>query len=74
MKDKELNLENVKAPHTLGWSSYILLVKFLSIDSTEEVVNLFEVVLYQPRNLSVHESEDGECVCVYDTLMESDTL
>ena len=45
MKDKELNLEDVKDPHTLGWVSYILLVQFLYIDSTEEVVSLFEVRL-----------------------------
>ena len=51
MKDKELKLEDVKTPHTLGWSSYILLVKFVSIDSDEEVVNLFEVELQKPRNL-----------------------
>ena len=29
MKDKEMKLEYVKDLHTLGWSSYILLVKFL---------------------------------------------
>jgi hypothetical protein len=55
MKDKELNLEDVKDPHTLGGVSYILLIKFLYIDSTEEVVNLFEVDLQKPRNLSGHE-------------------
>ena len=36
------------------------LVKFLDIDSTEEVVILFEVELQKPRNLSVHESEEYE--------------
>ena len=55
MKDKELKLEDVKAPHTLGWVSYIVL-KFLYIDSAEEVVSLFEVELQKPRNLSPHES------------------
>ena len=72
MKDKELKLEDVKDPHTLGWSSYILLVKFVSIYSDEEFVSLFEVEIQKPRNLSVHESgecEDGEGVCVYPTLM-----
>ena len=38
--------------------SYILLVKY--IDSTEEVVSLFEVDLQKPRNLSAHESEDSD--------------
>ena len=69
MKDKELKLEDVKAPHTLGWSSHILLVKY--IDSAEEVVSLFEVV-QKPRNLSAHESEEcehGEGVGAYTTLM-----
>ena len=72
-----MKLEDVKAPHTLGWASYILLVKFLYIDSTEEVVCVFEVELQKPRNLSVHESEEcepGEGVVVYDTLLQSDTL
>jgi len=32
MKDKELKLEDVKTPHTLGWTSYIL---FEYIDPTE---------------------------------------
>ena len=45
MKDKELKFKDVKVPHTLGWVSYKLLVKFLDIDSVEEVVNLFEVEL-----------------------------
>ena len=57
MKDKELKLEDVKAPHTLGWASYILLVKFVAIDSAEKVVSLFEVDLQKPRNLRVHEVE-----------------
>ena len=67
MKDKELKIEDVKSPHTLGWSSYILL-KILYIDSTEDVVSLFEVELQKPRNLSAHESEEcdhGEGVGVY---------
>ena len=79
MKDKEMNLEddNVKDPHTLGWSQYILPVQFVTIDSTEEIVRFFEVDLQKPRNLSVHESgecEDGEGVGVYPTLLKSDTL
>ena len=36
-----MKFEDVKDPHTLGWSSYILLVKFLYIDSTEEVVYVY---------------------------------
>jgi hypothetical protein len=52
MKDKDLNLEDVKTPHTLGSVSYILLVTFLHIDSAEGVVSLFEVDLQKPRNLS----------------------
>jgi hypothetical protein len=46
-------------------------------DSTEEVVILFEVELQKTRNLSTHESEEcehGEGVCVYATLLQSDTL
>ncbi len=77
MKDKELKLEDVKTPHTLGWVSYILLVKFLYIDSTEEVVSLFEMEFQKPRSLSAHESEeceDGEGVGVYPTLLQSDSL
>ena len=71
MKDKELKLEDVKTSHTLGWVSYLLL-KFLHIDYTEEVVILFEVQLLKPRNLSVHEREEcehGKGVVVYDTLL-----
>ena len=79
MKDKELKFEDVKAPHTLGWASYILLVKFVDIDSAEEVASLFEVELQKPRNLSAHDSEeceDEEGVGVYPTLLQSvsDTL
>ena len=46
MKDKELKLEEVKAPHTLGGASYIL---SLYINSAKEVVNYWEVELYKPR-------------------------
>jgi hypothetical protein len=77
MKDKELKLEDVKVPDTLGWASYILLVKFVNVNSTKEVVSLFEVELQKPRNLSAHESEEcehGEGVGVYATLLQSDTL
>ncbi len=35
MKTKEQKLEDVKDPHTLGWASYMIPVKFLWIDSTE---------------------------------------
>ena len=55
----------------------MLLVKFVDVDSVEEVVGLFEVELQKPRNLSVHESEEceyGQGVGVYDTLLQSDTL
>ena len=41
-----MNLEDVKDPHTLGGSSYIL---FLYINSTKEVVRHREVKLYKPR-------------------------
>ena len=37
-----------------------LLVKFVDIDSTDEVASLFEVDLQKPRNLSAHESEECE--------------
>ena len=40
MKDKEVKLEDVKVPHTLGGASYIL---FLHIDSIEDDVSLLEV-------------------------------
>ena len=56
---------------------YILLVKFVDIDSTEEVVDLIEIDLQKPRNLSAHESEEcehGEGVGVYATLLQSDTV
>ena len=57
---------------------YLLsLVKFVDIDSTEEVVIFFEVDLQRPKNLSVYESEEceyGEGVVVYATLLQSDTL
>ena len=46
MKDKELKLEEVKTPHTLGGVSYIL---NLSINSVKEVVSYLEVELYKPR-------------------------
>ena len=46
MKDKELKLEEVKAPHTLGGASYIL---SLYINSAKEVVSHLEVELYKPR-------------------------
>jgi hypothetical protein len=46
MKDKELKLEEVKAPHTLGGASYILI---LYIDSVKELVIHLEVELYKPR-------------------------
>ena len=69
MKDKEMKLENVKTPHTLGWTSYI--------DSTEEVVRLFVVELQKPRNLCAHESEEcdqGEGLGVCVTLLQTGTL
>ena len=53
-----------------------LLVKFVDIDSTDEVASLFEVDLQKPRNLSAHESEEcehGEGVGVYGTLLQSDS-
>ena len=62
MKDKELKLEDVKAPHTLGSASYIL---FEYIDPVEvgSDISLAEVELRKPRNLFVcvsDEREDGE--------------
>jgi len=49
MKDKELKLEDVKAPHTLGCASYIL---FEYIDPAEvgADITLAEVELRKPRN------------------------
>jgi hypothetical protein len=46
MKDKELKLQEVKSPHTLGGTSYIL---NLYINSVKEVVRHLEVELYKPR-------------------------
>ena len=46
MKDKDLKLEGVKDPHTLGGVSYIL---NLYINSVKEVVSHLEVELYKPR-------------------------
>ena len=42
MKDKDLKIEDVKTPHTLGWSSYIL---FEYIDPAEvgADINLTEI-------------------------------
>ena len=50
MKDKELKLEEVKAPHTLGGASYILII---CINSAKEVVSHFEVDLCKPRSISL---------------------
>ena len=44
--DKELKLEEVKTPHTLGGTSYIL---NLYINSVKEVISHLEVELYKPR-------------------------
>jgi hypothetical protein len=52
MKDKELKLEEVKVPHTLGGSSYMLIL-ILYINSTKEVVSHLEVELYKPRIISL---------------------
>ena len=41
-----MKLEEVKTPHTLGGSSYIL---SLYINSVKEVVSHLEVELYKPR-------------------------
>ena len=46
MKHKEMKSEEVKAPHTLGGTSYIL---SLYINSVKEVVSHLEVELYKPR-------------------------
>ena len=45
MMDKELKLEEVKAPHTLGGASYIII---LYINSAKEVVSHLEVKWYKP--------------------------
>ncbi len=54
MKDKEMKLEDVKTPHTLGWVSCIV---FLCIDSSEEVVSLFEVELQKTYFLFLYNGE-----------------
>ena len=50
MKDKEMKLEDVKVPHTLGGVSYKL---FVYINSTKEVVSHLEVELYKIRSSSL---------------------
>ena len=35
-------------------------IEFVDIDSTEEVVSLFEMQLQKTKNLSAHESEECE--------------
>ena len=45
MKDKELKLEDVEAPHTLGGESHIL---FEYIDLAEICIRLAEVELRKP--------------------------
>jgi hypothetical protein len=50
MKDKEMKIEDVKVPLTLGGTSYIL---FLCINSAKEVVAHWEVELYKPRIISL---------------------
>ncbi len=55
----------------------IIIQLLLYIGSTEEVVSLFEVEFQKPRNLSESESEEcgsGEGVCVFASLMKSDTV
>ena len=54
MKDKEMKLEKVKDPHTVGGVSYILI---LDINSTKEVVSHLEVE-YKPRNISPSTDSD----------------
>jgi hypothetical protein len=51
MKDKELKLEDIEAPHTLGGASYIL---FRHIDLAEGGKSLAEVELRKPRNLGTY--------------------
>jgi hypothetical protein len=48
MKDKELKLEDIEAPHALGGASYIL---FRYIDPAEGGKNLVKLELRKPRNL-----------------------
>jgi hypothetical protein len=55
----------------------IIIQLLLYIGSTEEVVSLFEIEFQKPRNLSESESEEcgsGEGVCVFASLMKSDTV
>jgi hypothetical protein len=60
IKDKELKLEDIEVPHTLGGASYI---RFRYIDLAEGGKSLAEVELRKPRNLFEcvsEEREDGE--------------
>ena len=73
MKDKELKLEDVKAPHT-HWVEHHTTISVHR--SRRRSLSLFEVELLKPRNLSAHESEEyehGEGVGVHATLLQSDT-
>ena len=57
MKDKEMKIEEVKSPHTLGGASYILTL-ILYINSTKEVVSHLEVGLYKPRIIRLTSDSD----------------
>ncbi len=57
MKNKDMKLEDVKSPHTLGGASYILI---LYINSVKEVVSHLEVELYKPRILSLVSKRDQD--------------
>ena len=55
MKDKELKLEEVNVPHTLGGASYILI---LYLNSVKEIVSHLEVEMYKLRIISLAEDSD----------------
>ena len=54
-----MNLENIKAPYTLGGVSYILLPY---MNSTKEVLSHLEVELYKQRIISLVVDTDRDCV------------
>jgi hypothetical protein len=55
MKDKELKLEEVNVPHTLGGASYILI---LYLNSVKEIVSHLEVEMYKLRIISLAADSD----------------
>ncbi len=78
MKDKELKLEDVKTPHTLGWVSYNY--SYTSIHTTIVIHRRSRQLLWgtvggtkEPEWEWEWRGWYGEGVCVYPTFLQSDT-